>query len=140
MNLSISSVIVIFAFCIACPTGLLAQGKSAKQDTNGIVVVQDKRIPKLVDTYVKTQPSGVPGYRVQVFFTAKKAIALEKKTTFTEKFPDYVAEVDYDNPHFKVLAGAFRTKLQAEKLLRLVREEFPGSFIVKGNIPLEQLN
>ena len=48
--------------------------------------------------------------------------------------------VDYDPPNFKVLAGAFRTKLQAEKLLKLVRVEFPGAFIVTHNIPIGELN
>ena len=120
-------------------TGVLAQGKSAIRDTNGITIIQDKRIPKLVSIYVKTQPTGIPGYRLQIFFTAKKAIALDVKTTFREKFPDHGAMVDYDKPHFKVLAGAFRTKLQAEKLLGLIREEFPGSFVVAHNIPIEEL-
>lgn len=120
-------------------THLYAQSSEGVQDTSGIIVVEDNRIPKLVNTYIATQPDGVPGSRVQIFFTAKKSMALEVKTTFMEKFPDYVVLVDYDPPNFKVLAGAFRTKLQAEKLLELVREEFPGSFLVTDNIPLAEL-
>jgi len=119
---------------------LYGQGSSVKQDTNGVTIVEDNRIPKLVSTYIDTRPEGVPGSRVQIFFTAKKAMALEVKTTFMEKFPDYVVLVDYDPPNFKVLAGAFRTKLQSEKLLELVREEFPGAFIVADNIPLAELS
>jgi hypothetical protein len=125
---------------ITVSTHLHGQSSNAKQDTNGITVVEDKRVPKLVNTYIETQPEGVAGSRVQIFFTAKKAMALEVKTTFMEKFPDYVVLVDYDPPNFKVLAGAFRTKLQAEKLLGLVREEFPGSFIVTDHVPMEELN
>jgi len=131
--------VLVFCFGFVTTSSLLAQIKTAKQDTNGITIIEDERIPKLVETYIGTQPKGVPGYRVQVFFTAKKAIALDKKTIFMEKFPDFVAEVDYDDLYFKVLAGAFRSRIQADKLLRLVREEFPGSFIVEDNIPLEQL-
>jgi hypothetical protein len=109
------------------------------QDTSGITVVEDNRVSKLLSTYMETQPEGVPGSRIQIFFTAKKSMALEVKTTFMEKFPDYVVLMDYDPPNFKVLAGAFRTKLQAEKLLALVREDFPGAFIVTANIPLAEL-
>ena len=120
-------------------THLYAQSSKGMQDTSGITVVEDNRIPKLLSTYIETQPEGVPGSRIQIFFTAKKSMALEVKTTFMEKFPDYVVLMDYDPPNFKVLAGAFRTKLQAEKLLELVREEFPGSFLVTDNIPLAEL-
>lgn len=124
---------------VASITKSWAQSKLAQQDTNGITVIQDKRLPKLVDTYVETQPEGVPGYRVQVFFTDKKAVALDIKASFKEKFRDYDAKVDYSEPYYKVLAGAFRTKLQAEKLLNKVRQAFPGSFVVNSNIPIEKL-
>ena len=124
---------------IALTTTVLGQNIVAKQDTNGITVVQDKRLPKLLDTYIETQPEGVPGYRVQVFFTDKKAVALDIKTSFKEKFRDYDAKVDYAEPYYKVLAGAFRTKLQAEKLLNMVKGAFPGSFVVNSNISLEKL-
>ena len=120
--------------------GTQAQSKKAKQDTNGITVVQDDRISELIKTYGETQPDGVPGHRVQIFFSAKKAVALNVKTSFTEKFPDYTVRVDYAVPYFKVLAGAFRTKLQGEKLLKLVKAEFPGAFIVSSNIPIEEFD
>lgn len=140
MNCSvfIRSLVLLIGFTTTA--NVSAQSSAAMQDSNGITVVQDKRIPKLVDAYVGTQPEGVPGSRVQIFFTAKKAMALEVRTTFMEKFPGYVVMVDYDPPNFKVLAGAFRTKLQAEKLLKLVRVEFPGAFIVTHNIPIGELN
>lgn len=118
-------------------SNLFAQAKSENRDTNGVIILQDDRIPKLLETYRATQPVGVPGYRVQIFFTAKKADALKQKTSFTETFPDHPVLVEYAVPYFKVLAGAFRTKLQAEKLLKLVHEEFHGAFIVSSNIPLE---
>ncbi|MBL4754434.1 MAG: SPOR domain-containing protein [Flavobacteriales bacterium] len=131
--------LLVFCCCWAGSSSLFAQKTPVKQDTNGITIIEDERIAKLVQTHIGTQPRGVPGYRVQVFFTAKKAIALDKKTIFMEKFPEFIAEVDYDDPHFKVVAGAFRFRIQADKLLRLVREEFPGSFIVTDNIPPAQL-
>jgi len=140
MNCSAFTRSLILLICFSASTHLHGQGRNAKQDTNGITIVQDKRIPKLVAAYVETHPEGVPGLRVQIFYTAKKTMAVEVKTTFMEKFPGYVVLVDYDPPNFKVLAGAFRTKLQTEKLLKLVREEFPGSFIVTDNIPIEELD
>jgi len=140
MNFSAFTRSIILLIGLTTTANVSAQSSTAMQDSNGITVVQDKRIPKLVDAYVGTQPEGVPGSRVQIFFTAKKAMALEVKTTFMEKFPGYIVMVDYDPPNFKVLAGAFRTKLQAEKLLKLVREEFPGSFIVTDNVPIGELD
>lgn len=132
--------LLILLTCISVATSVCGQSSAAAQDTNGITVVEDIRIAKLVSTYIETLEDGVPGSRVQIFFTAKKNQALEVKTTFMEKFPDHVVMVDYDPPNFKVLAGAFRTKLQAEKLLKLVRDEFPGSFIVNDNIPIAELD
>ena len=140
MNYLVLKRSLFFVIGLFASTTVLAQNVNAVQDSNGITVIEDKRIPKLVDEYIGTLETGVPGSRVQIFFTAKKNQALETKTTFMETFPDYVVIVDYDPPNFKVLAGAFRTKLQAEKLLKLVRDKFPGSFIVKDNIPIAELN
>lgn len=138
MKSLLHTLFLFFGLFLITPN-IMAQNEKEKLDTNGVTIIQDDRIPKLLATYAKTQPDGVPGYRVQIFFSAKKADALNLKTSFTEKFADYTVKVDYAVPYFKVLAGAFRTKFQAEKLLKMVKEKFPGAFIIQSNIPIEEI-
>jgi hypothetical protein len=49
-----------------------------------------------------------------------------------KKFPE-ITSVTYEriNPNWKVRAGKFRTKLEAEKLKSIISEEFPGCYISK---------
>ena len=139
MNHLVYPIPITLLIYLTCANITFGQSGGSEIDTNGIVIIQDERIPKLADKYLETQPDGAPGFRVQIFFTARKANALEVKTSFTEKFSAYEAVVEYDKPYFKVRAGAFRTKLQAERLLKLVKEEYPGSFVVDSNIAIEEL-
>jgi len=37
----------------------------------------------------------------------------------------------YESPEYKVRVGQYRTKLEAERALILIRKEFPNAIIVK---------
>jgi hypothetical protein len=50
--------------------------------------------------------------------------------------PTYVT---YDNPYFKVTAGNCTSQEEALILLERIKPTFPKAFIMRENIPLEEL-
>ena len=50
---------------------------------------------------------------------------------FKTDFPEPTVEMTYETPNYKIWVGKFRTQLEADRGLRLVRTRFPNAFLVK---------
>jgi len=50
---------------------------------------------------------------------------------FKADFPELTVEMTYETPNYKIWVGKFRTQLEADRGLRLVRTRFPNAFLVK---------
>jgi hypothetical protein len=61
---------------------------------------------------------------------AEKALA-----KFQDDFPSNVVEMKYETPNYKIWAGKFRTQLEADRELRLVKKSFPNAFSLKPKKP-----
>ena len=49
----------------------------------------------------------------------------------SEKFSDIPAEINYDNPNYKVQAGRFKKKINGLKTLDTLKRIFPSAFLLK---------
>jgi hypothetical protein len=121
------------------------QKSQSDESVGEIEIVQDKRINNLLekDLKIKSETSKIAGYRVQIFFGSGSNVtkeANEQKTLFLTKYPNVGAYVVYDEPNWKTRVGDFRSKLEAEKFLLFIINDFPNSFVVKDEIELPVLN
>ncbi len=118
----------------------------AQSDTSIIIpkikrdyVVQDDDVTWLIEKYNnqnQTKPI-IHGYRVQIYFDSgnqSKKKANDVKTQFLAKKPDFPCYLVYQAPNFKVRVGDFRTRYEAYKLYREIRNDFPSAYIVKDEI------
>ena len=48
-----------------------------------------------------------------------------------DKFSDIPAEINYDNPNYKVQAGRFKNKINGLKTLDTLKRIFPSAFLLK---------
>lgn len=97
----------------------------------------DMVVNKLKEINGKKQT--MPGYRIQVYFGTQRSRANEIRALYNTHYPDIPANVSYNQPNFKVRAGDFRTRLEAQKHLRDVELNFPGAFVVPDEIRLPPL-
>lgn len=75
------------------------------------------------------------GYTVLLFFSDDKTAADKTKITFDQQFQNkYPCIVEWNEPKFKVFAGAFLTRAEAVSLLYKAREMFPKAMIIKTKI------
>jgi len=116
------------------------------QDTIGYCEInQDPRIDKLVEKHIKinTHWKGIIGYRVQIYFDSgnnSKKRAMETRAQFLAKHPEMEAYIIFQDPHYKVRVGDFRTKMEAEGFRERIAFEYPGSFVTKDEINLPKLD
>lgn len=74
------------------------------------------------------------GYRVLVFSQSgnhSKSAAIEAKSAFDLIYPECKSYILFEEPYFKVKAGNFTTRVDAELFLRSIKKDYPYAFIVK---------
>ncbi len=71
-------------------------------------------------------------YKVQVFNgdseTSKKTLA-----EFKRDFKEYDATIVFSTPSYKVWAGNFKTRIEAERNLAEIKKKYPNAFLVRPN-------
>lgn len=81
----------------------------------------------------------MPGYRIQIYFGDQRQQAMDLKSTFQNTYPGTSAYVLYQQPHFKVRVGDFKTRLEATGFLSRMKGEFSQAFIVPDEVKLPDL-
>jgi hypothetical protein len=74
------------------------------------------------------------GYRVQIFFGSNRQAAYGAQTKFRDEYPEFRTYISYTEPNFRVRAGDFRTRLEAEKLKNELAKMFTSLFIISQKI------
>ena len=105
-----------------------------------INVIQSPQIDSLVQQHIayNAQKTTQPGFRVQVYFGSKRAMANDAKTEFLMKYPDEDVYLIYQQPNYKVRVGDFKTRLEAYRLYRKIHPDFGSTFIVRDDIKKRQ--
>jgi hypothetical protein len=115
------------------------------QDTSAVIVHKDPRVDALakkqaaINTAVKKATSRtMKGYRLMVVNTNNREEALSAKTKLYTLFPELKAYLSYQSPYFKLKAGNFKTREEAEKYRKMMNNMFPkGVFIVNDIIEVK---
>ncbi len=100
---------------------------------------QDARIEKMLSWHIENNKikNKIEGFRIEIFFSSDadaKENALKKKKEFMSVYPDYAVHVKWISPNFRVRVGDFRTKNEALKLYREIKNSYPVAFIVTDEI------
>ncbi len=101
--------------------------------TGTIDINQDKRINTLLS--LKKEINRVAlvtdNYKIQVYSGNRKN-ANEKKKKFDGQFDKWKSSIQYETPNFKVWAGNFKTRLEADRALKIIKTKFDNAFIFKA--------
>ena len=111
------------------------------QTRGRVEVVKDARIDTFAARRTDLNKTGgvadgvtVNGFRVQIFTGENRKDAYSAQGKFLEEFPDIRTYIIYNEPNFKVRAGDFRTRMEAEKLQEELKKWFTGTFIISEKI------
>jgi len=113
-------------------------------DTNSVVIHKDARIDALARKQAalnaaikKASARSMRGYRLLVINTNKRNEAIDAKTKIYTYFPELKAYLIYQTPYFKLKAGNFRTRDEADRYRKNLNAVFPkGVFIINDTIEI----
>jgi hypothetical protein len=74
------------------------------------------------------------GYRLQIYSGSNRNAAYAAQAKFNREFPEMRTYISYREPNFKVKAGDFRTRLEAEKMKAQLQSDFSAMFIISERI------
>lgn len=83
------------------------------------------------------------GFRIKLFQSSAQSAREESERlveNFSEWYPSIPVYRSFSSPYFKVTVGNFRTRVDAEKTLRLFRSSFPTATIVKEKMKYPYLD
>jgi hypothetical protein len=120
-------------------------GYSQLNDTVSVVVHQDPRMEELSKKQAavnlaikKASARTMKGFRLLILNTSNREEALDAKTKILSYFPELKAYIGYQSPMFKVKAGNFKTRDEAEKYRKNLNTVFPkGVFIISETIEVK---
>lgn len=115
------------------------------QNRGSVHVDQDSRIESLIakQRSLYKIDSSFNGYRIHIFMEiGNDALqhAKDTKAQFERAFPDIPIYLTYSEPYFRLRAGDFRNRVEAEKCLRQIKPRFKEAFVTADRIYRPKFN
>ena len=109
------------------------------QSRGSLNVSQDDRIESLISKQraLYKIDSSFSGYRIHIFMEiGNEALkhAEDVKEQFERAFPDIPIYLTYAEPYFRLRAGDFRNRVEAEKCLRRIKPKYKEAFVTADMI------
>ena len=100
-----------------------------------VIVRQPAAVRQALNRQVEKNASKTySGFRIRLYFASSRTAREESAAVirrFSAMYPGIQAYRSYASPNFKVSVGNFRSRLDAEALLRQIKPDFPDAFIVR---------
>ena len=122
-----------------------AQDNNTASQTSSVIVHKDPRVDLLVKKQAsintvtkKANQRSMRGYRLLIVNTNKREEAIDAKTKVYTYFPELKSYLAYQTPYFKLKAGNFKSRDEAEKYRKMMSTLFPkGVFIINDIIEIK---
>jgi len=88
-----------------------------------------------IDRFNLTRRS-VDGFTIQIYSGQDREEAMNTKKKMTNTLPDLTANLQYQQPKFRVTVGKYYSKLEAFQDLSKLRTAFPAAILVPEKIPI----
>jgi len=133
-------VFITIAFLVFKPGS--SQNTQNQVDTSGMVVVhKDPRLDLLINKQIQINEETsrlarrtMKGFRLMVINTNKREEAIAAKTQVYTYFPELKAYLLYQSPFFKLKAGNFKTREEADDYRKRLNIYFPKGVFIMNDI------
>ncbi|MBL4938938.1 MAG: SPOR domain-containing protein [Lutibacter sp.] len=72
-------------------------------------------------------------YKIQLY-NGLEIEAYKIKLNFEVAFPDYKTKIIYKSPEWKTQVGNFSTRLEADRILNIIKAKFLGAIVLEDKI------
>jgi hypothetical protein len=79
----------------------------------------------------------VDGFTIQLYSGKQQEEALNVKKQIAQAMPDITADIQFSQPNFRVRAGKYINRLEAQKDYMLVKRLFPNAILIPERISIK---
>jgi hypothetical protein len=134
-----------FLLSFFCLGGISLFAQQGISDTSSVVVHKDPRVDLLIkkqseinEETTRNARKVARGFRLLVVNTNNREEAINAKTKLYQYFPELKSYLIYQSPYFKLKAGNFKEKKDAEIYQQRLNKVFPkGVFIMSELIEVK---
>lgn len=94
--------------------------------------VNKQKMDELVSTKIAMDRSGdfKDRYTIQLFY-GERSKAIETKQKYDDLNLTWKSELKWESPYHKIWVGTYRSRLEADRALLKIKEEYKDAFILK---------
>lgn len=102
---------------------LFSQKTEVKQDQKFEQLLKEKR---KINSGIVTNTR----YKIQIF-NGNNELSKKALVDFKNEFKDYDATIIFNTPNYKVWVGNYKTRIEAERNLKIIIKKYPNALIIK---------
>jgi len=111
---------------------------SQNETDNHIAVFKDSRLDHYLN--IEKRNDKINGYRIQICQDANKGVVDRSRDKFLKLYPLTDTYIAFENPHFTLKVGDYRTRDDAEKIKREIFGEFIISVVQNEKVNLPRID
>ena len=100
--------------------------------------INAERVDDLLIKKKRRSSNKVNVFRIQLY-SGNRSSSSETKNRFKKLFPNVLVETSYEQPYFKTKVDALRSRIDAEKTLKIYKKYFKNAFIFEEEIEINKL-
>ncbi|MEL6863653.1 MAG: SPOR domain-containing protein [Bacteroidota bacterium] len=114
---------------------LLASSIVTLLSAQNVSIDEEPAISRMMDRMVQINKNtvGIEGWRIQILATTDRLKMEKAKEEFLAKYPRIPVDWTHSKPYYKLRAGAFATKLEAQRLLYRLKSDYPSAYPAKDS-------
>ncbi|WP_116107997.1 SPOR domain-containing protein [Lewinella sp. IMCC34191] len=101
-----------------------------------VAISPDEDVSRVLDLFseINEREDKVEGWRVQLLATTDRQQLETTEKQFRADYPSVTVDWVHNKPYYKLRAGAFFTRQEAERLRQNLSEEYEGVYLVKDEV------
>jgi len=128
---------LVFCFLLTTTTFTLVAAQNVQ-------IKEDPLIAQMMSKFIESNKAQktVEGWRIEILATTNRQEMESAMQNFQYRYPDLSVDWLHDNPYFKLRVGAFATKIEATRMLHILKKDYPSAYRILDNKmrPEELLN
>ena len=106
-----------------------------------LMITPDAEVARVLNIFsdVNELEEAVEGWRVQILATTDRQRLETTERDFRAKYPSVSVDWVHNKPYYKLRAGAFFTRQEAERLRQRLSREYEGVYLVKAEVEETEL-
>lgn len=110
------------------------------QEPGKVEVIKDPQIDSLIARRIAVSKTNTrvavasSGFQVQIYLGSDRQEAYDAQNRFKSLYPKINTYISYTEPNYKVQAGDFRNRPDAQKLMNELKQHFPTLLIIPGAV------